>query len=64
MLSSLVQLQNKIDQLEKSTSTTMSSALETAKNAVGMGGEGHTPGHAPRMVLIGPPGAGGWDLTI
>ena len=46
------QLQNKITQLEDSTSSSVSSAMQTAKNAVGMGGD------APRMVLIGPPGAG------
>ncbi|WVR03416.1 adenylate kinase [Kwoniella sp. DSM 27419] len=48
------QLQDKIGQLEKSTSNTVASAVDTAKAAVGMGGAGN----APRMVLIGPPGAG------
>ncbi|KAK4684400.1 adenylate kinase, partial [Tremellales sp. Uapishka_1] len=54
-LKSLVsQLTQKIDQLEKSTSSTVSSAVQTAKDAVGLGGSAS----APRMVLIGPPGAG------
>nr|XP_019048513.1 adenylate kinase [Kwoniella bestiolae CBS 10118]OCF27443.1 adenylate kinase [Kwoniella bestiolae CBS 10118] len=48
------QLQDKIHQLENKTTSTLSSAVDTAKSAVGLGG----PKDAPRMVLIGPPGAG------
>jgi adenylate kinase len=53
-----IQLNNKITQLEQSTASTVSSAVQTAKNAVGMGASGP----APRMVIMGPPGAGKrWD---
>ncbi|KAK6904996.1 adenylate kinase [Kwoniella mangroviensis CBS 10435] len=47
------QLQDKIHQLENKASSTVSSAVDSAKSAVGLG-----PKDAPRMVLIGPPGAG------
>ncbi|WVN90091.1 adenylate kinase [Cryptococcus depauperatus CBS 7841] len=47
------QLQDKIHQLEKSTSDSVSSTLESAKAAFSS-----SPSKAPRMVLIGPPGAG------
>ncbi|KAI9636064.1 adenylate kinase [Dioszegia hungarica] len=49
------QLQEKIGHLESSASSKVSNAVETAKQAVGFGG---VAGGAPRMVLIGPPGAG------
>ncbi|ORY31974.1 adenylate kinase [Naematelia encephala] len=47
------QLQDKIQQLEKSASSSVSSAAQSAKAAIGI-----VPQDAPRMVLIGPPGAG------
>ncbi|WVQ76512.1 adenylate kinase [Cryptococcus sp. DSM 104548] len=53
-LKSLVaQLQGKIESLEKSTSSSISSTLDSAKSALA----GAAP-NPPRMVLIGPPGAG------
>lgn len=51
-----VQLQDKIVQLETKTGSAVSSAVDSAKSAVGMA-TGAVAG-APRMVLIGPPGAG------
>lgn len=51
-----MQLQEKIGALEGSASTKIGNAVETAKQAVGYGGG--VAGSAPRMVLIGPPGAG------
>ncbi|OCF34963.1 adenylate kinase [Kwoniella heveanensis CBS 569] len=54
-LKSLVaQLQDKITALEKSTTSSVSAAVDSAKAAVGLAPKGD----APRMVLIGPPGAG------
>jgi adenylate kinase len=50
-----LQLQEKIGHLESSASSKVSNAVETAKQAVGFG---NVAGGAPRMVLIGPPGAG------
>ena len=48
-----MQLQEKITTMEKTTSSKVSSAVQSAKGAVGLG-----PGKPPRMVIIGPPGAG------
>ncbi|WVQ94074.1 adenylate kinase [Kwoniella sp. CBS 9459] len=50
----VAQLQDKITALEKSTTSSVSAAVDTAKAAVGLAPKGD----APRMVLIGPPGAG------
>ncbi|WVF66471.1 adenylate kinase [Kwoniella sp. CBS 6097] len=50
----VAQLQDKITALEKSTTSSVSAAVDTAKAAVGFAPKGD----APRMVLIGPPGAG------
>ncbi|KAK8845324.1 adenylate kinase [Kwoniella newhampshirensis] len=52
------QLNDKITQLENKSSSTVSSAVETAKSAVGLGAASSPAGKAPRLVLIGPPGAG------
>jgi len=49
------QLQNKIVQLENKTGNAVSNAIDSAKSAVGATG---AVAGAPRMVLIGPPGAG------
>lgn len=48
------QLQEKINTIEQSASSTVSSAVDATKAAVGLGAKTA----APRMVLIGPPGAG------
>jgi len=48
----MAQLQTKISDLEKSASSTLSATSQKAKAAVG------AVAGAPRMVLIGPPGAG------
>lgn len=48
------QLQDKIVQLENKTTSTVSSVVQSAKSAVGLG----AAANAPRMVIMGPPGAG------
>ena len=55
-----IQLQEKIQTIEQTASTKVAGAVDATKDAVGLGGKAAVggAGGAPRMVLIGPPGAG------
>lgn len=61
-----VQLQDKIQTIEQTASTKVAGAVDATKAAVGLGGKAAVggAGGAPRMVLIGPPGAGTYRVSL
>jgi hypothetical protein len=61
-----VQLQEKIQTIEQTASTKVAGAVDATKAAVGLGGKAAVggAGGAPRMVLIGPPGAGTYLVSL